>query len=49
MDMSDMFMTDISFSFKSWENMLRKTGDLAARTARWAPMLPSEALMMISV
>ncbi|WRX28526.1 hypothetical protein QQP08_021013 [Theobroma cacao] len=31
------------------ENMLRKTGDLAARTARWVPMLPSEALMMMSV
>lgn len=29
--------------------MLRKTGDLAARTARWAPVLPSEALIIISV
>lgn len=42
-------MVESSFSFRSCENMLWKTGDRAARTARWAPMLPSEALMMMSV
>ncbi|KAL0560857.1 hypothetical protein IC582_001271 [Cucumis melo] len=29
--------------------MLWKTGDREARIARWAPTLPSEALIMISV
>jgi hypothetical protein len=29
--------------------MLRNTGDLAARTARWALMLPPAALMVMSV
>lgn len=29
--------------------MLWKTGDLAARTARWALMLPLEALIVMSV
>lgn len=30
-------------------NMLRKTDDLDASTARWAEMLPSEALITMSV
>ena len=44
-----MFTVDSSFSLRSCKNMLRKTGDRVARTARWAPMLPSEALIMMSV
>nr|GMC47368.1 hypothetical protein AT1G55755 [Ipomoea batatas] len=32
-----------------FQNMLRKTGDLAARTARWAAMLPSAVLIWMSV
>lgn len=44
-----MSTADISFSLRSCENMLRKTGDLEARTARCAVMLPSEALITMSV